>query len=143
MIGIDTNILLYERVEGSPFHEPARRFLESLHANPDVAIAELVLVELYLALRNPAIMDPELSAPDAEAQCQALRRHPRWQLIEGGAVMEDVWVQARADDFPRRRIIDARLALTLRAHGVTDLATANTKDFQEFGFRRVWNPLKP
>jgi hypothetical protein len=40
-----------------------------------------------------------------------------------------------------RRIIDARLGFTLRHHGVNQLATVNTKDFQEFGFQRVWNPL--
>ena len=26
-------------------------------------------------------------------------------------------------------------------HGVTEFATANVKDFQGFGFTRVWNPL--
>jgi hypothetical protein len=26
-------------------------------------------------------------------------------------------------------------------HGVKTLATTNTKDFQELGFERVWNPL--
>ena len=38
-------------------------------------------------------------------------------------------------------VFDARLALTLRHHGVTAFATANEKDFQEFGFERLWNPL--
>ncbi|NJK91406.1 MAG: type II toxin-antitoxin system VapC family toxin [Blastochloris sp.] len=40
-----------------------------------------------------------------------------------------------------RHIIDARLAFTLRHHGVTHFATANTKHFESFGFERVWNPL--
>ena len=44
--------------------------------------------------------------------------------------------------FARRRIIDARLALTLRAAGVTDLATRNIKDFTDFGFNRVWDPFQ-
>ena len=39
------------------------------------------------------------------------------------------------------RLIDVRLALTLRYHGVTDFATANVKDFNGLGFARVWNPL--
>ena len=38
-------------------------------------------------------------------------------------------------------MIDARLALTLRHHGVTEFATANLKDFEGFGFAKVWNPL--
>ena len=39
------------------------------------------------------------------------------------------------------QIIDARLALTLRHHGVTAFATANAKHFRGFGFAKVWNPL--
>jgi predicted nucleic acid-binding protein len=38
-------------------------------------------------------------------------------------------------------VVCARLALTLRHHGVTEFATANPRDFQGFGFTRVWNPL--
>ncbi len=141
MIAIDTNILLYERVNGSPWHARAAAFIATLQRSTDVVIAEHVLVELYLALRNPAVTDPPLGAEAAALQCDALRRHPRWQLAESADVMDNVWRFARRPRFPRRRIIDARLALTLIAHGVTDFATANTKDFADFGFRRVWNPL--
>jgi predicted nucleic acid-binding protein len=56
--------------------------------------------------------------------------------------MAEVWRQAAARSFAIRRIIDARLALTLRHHGVTEFATSNEKDFAGFGFARVWNPLK-
>ena len=41
----------------------------------------------------------------------------------------------------RRRIYDNRTALTLRAFGITEFATANAKDFEEFGFAKVWNPV--
>ena len=57
-------------------------------------------------------------------------------------VMSEVWRHAAAPAFARRRIIDARLALTLRAGGVTDLATRNVKDFTDFGFDRVWDPFQ-
>ena len=38
-------------------------------------------------------------------------------------------------------MFDARLALTLRHHGVTEFATRNEAHFTHFGFTRVWNPL--
>ena len=44
--------------------------------------------------------------------------------------------------FARRRVYDARLALSLRRQGVTEFATANVKDFEGFGLARVWNPLE-
>ena len=68
--------------------------------------------------------------------------NPRWRLVEHAPVMAEVWERAKATDFARRRIIDARLALTLLHHGVTELATANVRDFQGFGFVRVWNPIE-
>lgn len=141
MIGIDTNILVYARVESAPWHASARAFLEKLADDPGVVIAELVLVEFYLALRNPAILEPPLDAPAAAAECQLLRTHPRWALAENADVMEAVWRDAAVAGCSRRRIIDVRLARTLLAHGVTEFATANVRDFQDLGFTRVWNPL--
>ncbi len=70
MIGIDTNILIYARVASAPLHAKAVAFLEQCAAEPDVVLAELVLVELYLALRNPAILAPPLDAASAAAECQ-------------------------------------------------------------------------
>ncbi len=40
-----------------------------------------------------------------------------------------------------RHIIDARLALTLQHHGVTNCATANVKACEGIGFTTVWNAL--
>ena len=141
MIGIDTNILIYARVASAPLHAKAVAFLEQCAADPDVVLAELVLVELYLALRNPAILAPPLDAASAAAECQHLRAHPNWALVEQAEVMGAVWQDAAVAGFARRRIIDVRLARTLLAHGVTDFATVNERDFQGLGFRRVWNPL--
>lgn len=142
MISLDTNLLLYARLDGCPQHPRARTFLESLHSRTDVAIAELVLVEYYLALRNPAILEPALTAAEAAEECAHFRRHPRWALIENADVMSSVWNLAAQDPFPRRRILDVRLALTLQLNGITEFATANLRDFQDLGFERVWNPLE-
>jgi len=141
MLSIDTNLLIYARLGSAPQHPAAKSFIESLAGSPDVAIAELVLVEFYLALRNPAILRNPLSAAAATAECQLFRRHPRWALIENADVMDKVWDAAKNRGIVRRRIIDLRLAETLLAHGVTEFATANVKDFRGLGFTRVWNPL--
>ncbi len=69
-----------------------------------------------------------------------------WQIpnimrIENTNIMDDVWKMAGCRDFARRRIVDARLALTLLRKGVTHFATSNVKDFEDFGFVKVWNLL--
>jgi uncharacterized protein len=141
MIGIDTNILAYARIEASPFHQAAVRFLEGLGSNQEVVISELVLMELYLLLRNEKVLSPPLSASEAVAECQILRAHPRWQLADSADVMKEVWSIASREGFARRRIFEVRLAKTLQAHGVTEFATANLRDFEDLGFERIWNPL--
>lgn len=141
MLSFDTNLAVHAANRDSPWHEPSRAFITSLAGRRDVAVCELMLVELYLKLRNSRIFPQPLSAPQAAAVCGAYRSNQSWLVIEGAAVMEDVWQRAAKPSFAFRRIIDVRLARTLLAHGVTEFATANTKDFVRLGFERVWNPL--
>jgi predicted nucleic acid-binding protein len=99
-------------------------------------------VEIYMQLRNPAVLGRPLSGPEAAAVCEQLRANPRWQHLDyDPEVSSQLWHWARSTESGFRRIIDARLALTLLHHDVTHFATANVKDFQEFAFERVWNPL--
>jgi toxin-antitoxin system PIN domain toxin len=140
MISVDTNILLYAQNADCPEHDTARDFLQGIAQSQDVVICELVLVELYLLLRNPAVVRQPLGPSEAAEMCRGYRGNPRWRLIENAPVMESVWASTGEADFARRRIIDLRLALTLQHHGVTELATANVKDFEGLGFERIWNP---
>ncbi len=57
--------------------------------------------------------------------------------------MTDVWAMAGTPGIARRRLCDARLARTLRHHGVDEFATRNVNDFGGFGFSRVWDPTTP
>ena len=144
MTGIDTNLLLAWLNSAHPWHPAARPWFESRTQSIGLVLCELVLTELYGLLRNPKLWTRPLTAPEAVALIQRLREHPHWELIDyPGGLMADVWHHAAAPDFAYRRIYGARLALSLRHHGVTDFATANVKDFGDFGFTRVWNPLLP
>jgi predicted nucleic acid-binding protein len=144
MIGIDTNILLHSLNPASECHASAVEFLGEIFGKtrPAVAVTDYVLVELYVHLRNPAIMARPLSAKAARDLVTSYWRIPNVMRIENSSIMDEVWELAGTKDFARRRIFDARLALTLRSEGVTHFATANVKDFQGWGFEKVWNPLK-
>lgn len=145
MISIDTNLLLYAYSVAAPEHAAARAFLCNLGADDNVALSEFILAELYLHLRNPAVLAQPLDAPAAVAVVQSYRRHPRWRILgypfDSLAAHEALWTHAARPDFARRRLFDARTAIALRHNGVTEFATANVKDFEDFGFARVWNPL--
>lgn len=146
MISFDTNLLLYSLNQDCAEYKDARAFFASIPTTPGtVAICELVLVELYVLLRNPAILKSPLTPADAVSVIQTFRQHPTWALVDypgdTATVMDEIWRWAVQPNLGRRVVFDARLALTLRHHGVTEFATRNEVHYAGFGFSRVWNPL--
>lgn len=145
MTGIDANILLYAYAADAPEHAAAHAFLVDLAPREDVAVSEFSLAEFYLLLRNPAVLKSPLSAAAAVKVIDRYRRHPVWRIPgfppNSRELHDQLWNFARKAQFPRRRLYDVRTALSLIALGVTEFATANLKDFQGLGFKRVYNPL--
>jgi len=140
MISADTNLFVYAADPDSPDHQAARRFLES--CGDGFVISQLILVELYMLLRNPAVFKNPYSAQEAAGYCLALAKSPRWRCVDyDPLVAKKLWQWAKHTSRGHRGIIDARIGLTLRHHGVTHFATANVKDFEGLGFEKVWNPL--
>jgi uncharacterized protein len=143
MIGIDTNILLYSLNPSSKFHVPAVQFLNQCLGDRTrhIAIADYVLVELYNNLRNQVVMRHPLTPRKATEIVKSYWQFQNVSRIEYAPVMDKVWEYASGTQFARRRIFDVRLALTLQYHGVDEFVTANVKDFEQLGFRSVWNPV--
>jgi len=142
MISVDTNILVYATNPEAAKHAEALAFMQSL-AQEEIALCELVLIELYMALRNPAIFPMPYTAKEAAEHCEYLRSNRRWTYIDyEPQVAPKLWKWAANTRSGFRHVIDARIAFTLLHHGVSDFATINTKNFKNFGFRRVWNPLR-
>lgn len=146
MISIDTNILLPAVETGNAYHDRASAFLESLQDRDDVVLSEFVLLELYSLLRNPAVLHDPLPPEAAVEVCEAFRHHPRWQTVglppDSRTFHDSFWPRLREKNFARRRAFDWRFALSVLLQGVTEFATVNEKDFQDFGFARVWNPFE-
>lgn len=142
MISFDTNILLYSLNPSFSEHGAANRFLGSVRHRMDVVLCQLVLVELYPLLRNEVLFPGALGPAEAVRVIEQIEAAPTWQIVDyPGGLMNQVWRDAARPGFPRRAIFDARLARTLIHHGVTEFATRNTKDFERFGFKRVFNPI--
>jgi uncharacterized protein len=144
-VSADTNLFIYAADPGSQFHSQSLEFFES-HAEAskefEFVVCELVLVELYMQLRNPAVFRKPYSSSEAGEYCLALKSNPQWRCVDyERSVSVKLWEWAAKTKKGFRTVIDARLGFTLRHHGVTHFATANKKDFAEFGFERVWNPL--
>ena len=143
ILSADTNLFLYAANPDSLHHEAARRFFEEEAAGgPRFLLCGLVLVEIYMQLRNPAVFKRPKSAREATLFCDALRGNPTWEHGDYEPdVAKPLWMWAAKTTTGFRHIIDARLAFTLRHHNVTHFATANVAHFEGFGFEKVWSPL--
>jgi uncharacterized protein len=143
MLTADTNLFIHAADPDSQHHAKARALFVDLAAQHDeFVVCELVLIELYMQLRNRAIFVKPYAAREAVEYCQAMKMNPLWRCIDyDPKVAPHLWKCATETKAGFRQIIDARLALTLRHHGVTKFATANVKDFKSFYLEMVWNPL--
>ena len=123
MLSLDANLLFYAFNADSPQHKASIQFLEKLSPREDVALSEFILCELYVLLRNPAILETPLSSRKAADVIQAYRTHPLWKIVgfptTSKALHKELWSLAAKPNFPRRRIFDLRTALTLISFGVT------------------------
>ena len=142
MLTADTNLFIHAADPDSPSHLRARAFFLGVENEDAFVLCELVLLELYMQLCNPAIFKKPYSAKEAAEYCCALKENPHWRCVDFDvAVARKLWSYAASSRAGFRHIIDARLALTLLHHGVDRFATVNVKQFREFAFARVWNPL--
>lgn len=145
MISADTNVLFASLEASHPSHRPAQQFLRLLAQRSDVVISEFVLLELYNLLRNPTLTENPLLPAQAAEICQMFRMNPLWQVVavvpDSRAFHDRLWERLAEPNLARRRAYDIRIGLSLVGHGVDEFATANVRDFQDLGFKRVWNPL--
>ncbi len=145
VISVDTNVLFAALNSATSQHTQAHAFLQSLIPRKDVVISELVLLELYVLLRNAVVNQHPLSAPEASRVCNTFRLNAHWQVVslpqDSRRFHDALWQSLAHGDMPRRRAFDMRLALSLIDAGVKEFATVNLKDFVEAGFEQVFNPL--
>ena len=143
ILSADTNLFLYAANPQSSHYVQAQRFFtEHASGTTRFLLCGLVLVEIYMQLRNPAVFRNPKTSSEAAAFCAALRSNPRWEFGDyEPTVAQPLWQWAETTTAGFRTIIDARLAFTLRHHGVTHFATANDRHFVGFGFEKVWSPL--
>lgn len=146
MNSVDTNVLIYAVNSGCAEHEKARAVYEMMLANPrDWILSDQVLFEFYRGLRHPKILERPLSHQMALDQILFLREqsgvlHCSYETSLWNLVTRKASNPANLN--PKAiHIFDRVLAVTLLHNGVKNLYTRNEKDFEEFGFEKLINPI--
>jgi uncharacterized protein len=134
VISFDTNVLLYALNSACIEHTTARALLDANAQRHDVILSELVLAELYVLLRQPAVIANPLDSIAAADICQQFRRHPRWAVSAAIHGSDSLW--------SRRALFDWRLAYTLNGLGVQQFYTRNARDFASLALFEVHDPFQ-
>ena len=139
---LDTNLLLYASDARSPFHSPARSFLDSCLAGEEVFCLGWPTVMSYLRIStHPSVFESPLSPDEAMTNVEVLLEHPHARFLAEEEGFWSIYRKLTADVPTRGNLVpDAHLAALLRLHGVRTLYT-NDRDFQKFPFLDVRNPL--
>ena len=105
-------------------------------------IADQVWFELYRLLRNPAVLKNPLTSGTAIAAVDWYRQKSGWLHCAWETDFMDQakpWLQQAS--FPLCRTYDLTLAITLKSNGVRQFYTHNAKDFADFGFFDLVDPV--
>ena len=143
MNSLDTNILIYAVNRGCDEHERAKKIYQQMLDFPsDWIVSDQVLFEFYRGLRHPKILQRPLNHQQAIEQITFLREKSG---VLHCAYEPTFWHQVKtlgSSKTPKAvHIFDRVLAITLLKNGVKQMYTRNTKDFIEFGFEALINPI--
>ena len=139
---VDVNILLYASDKGSPFHTPAREFLEERAGGAELFCIGWPTLMSYLRIStHPSIFAHPLAPETAVANVESLLSLPNVRTLGEGDRFWDCYAEATGDLVVRGNLIpDAHLVALLLEHGVPLLYSTDA-DFKKFPAIRVEDPF--
>ncbi|MFO0848491.1 MAG: PIN domain-containing protein [Gemmataceae bacterium] len=140
-IFVDTNVLIYARSAGSPFHAPAVARLHTLEtAGVPLWIGRQMLREYLAGLTRPGATAPPIPLPDLVSDVRAFQQ--RFRIAEdGAAVTQHLEALLLAVPCGGRQVYDANIVATMLAYEIPNLLTHNVADFTRFASSITVVPL--
>lgn len=139
---LDVNVLLYASDTSSARHGPARKFLASCAANPEVLCLAWPTVMSYLRMAtHPSIFASPLGPDEALGNIAALLALPQVRAISEAEGFLEAYAHVAGDVVVRGNLVpDAHVAAILFQHGVGTLYS-NDRDFLKFPSLDVRDPF--
>jgi predicted nucleic acid-binding protein len=138
MTGVDTTFLVQLELVESPSHKTAHELLRRhvLDAQGTLALAPQVLAEFIHVVTDPRRFQKPLTPQEAVAKARFWWNAAEVQHVfptDAATILFMDWMERH--QLGRKRILDTQLAAVLWTAGVRELLTANSGDFQIFGFQ--------
>ena len=132
---VDTNVLIYARFPGTPYHNAARVHLErALNNDEPVRISRQILREYLSSITRPQTWLNPLTSKEIFEEIDWLIS--QFEILEDGPLVTNTLIGlCREVPAAGRQIHDANIVATMLAHGERRLLTFNTSDFRRHGDR--------
>ncbi len=134
-IFIDTNILVYANISGSPFHELARQCLEDLSQNQNsLWISRQILREYLAIMTRPGTFSIALTPTILKDRIHCFEEI--FEIAEDGPAITDELLKI-IEEYPvgGKQIHDANIVATMHCHEIMHILTCNIGDFRRFADR--------
>ena len=130
---LDVNVLLYASDRSSDRHLPARRFVESCAAGPEILCLTWPTLVSYLRIAtHPSIFSAPLSPDEALGNISALIALPHVRAVSEMDGFVEAYKHVAGETKVRGNLVpDAHVAAILFQHGVRTLYS-NDRDFRKF-----------
>lgn len=140
---LDTNILVYAKMEGMPEHPKVTAWLADTVADPasEILVCETSLLAFLRISTNTKIFDPPLALVDAKDYLSDFLLIDSVRIYSPTADhFSELADLGAAHNLEGRHIMDAHLAIIALNTGAT-LVTRD-KDFKRIPYLKILNPLK-
>jgi uncharacterized protein len=139
---VDTNVLVYAEIAGSPFHAKAREVLATLaEGAAPWAIPWPCIYEFLRVVTHPRIYHPPMPIDVARADVDAILRSPSLLLLSETERHREILDQTLDESGAKGNLLyDAHIVALCKEHGVSELITAD-RDFARFRGLRTTNPF--
>ena len=129
---LDTNVLVYARIDTAPGHEAARRRMREARRNSEALCVSRQVLRGYLATvtRGQAWTEPTAIAVALD---DITRIERQFRILEDGPrVTETLKALCGEIRVGGKQIHDANIAATMIAHGERRILTFNARDFRRY-----------
>lgn len=132
LVFVDTKVIVAASVEGHPSHALVTAYLERLaKAGAGICFSTQVCREFMVVLTRGPVENRSFEPPEALAVL-AEWRGSCVVLEDSELVLADLLALVRRYSVRGKQIHDANIVASMRAHGITRLATLNVTDFRRF-----------
>ncbi len=129
---VDTNVLVFAQLNGSPFQSQAQAVLQQLHScGSMIWISRQVLREYLAAMTRPGALTGSIPIASLAGDIQYFAT--QYRIAEDTAAVTTALLRLLSS-IPTggKQVYDANIVATMQTHGITQLLSHNTADFARF-----------